>query len=383
MELRYPVLLGAVLASLLVCAGCGEPPAPAGPPPARPPTPVAATAAIARDVPVYLDEIGRCVARETVSVKSQVAGQITTVYFVDGASVAPGDRLFTIDPRPFQAALDTAQASLEQNRATLALARVQATRYRALAISKDMARETAEEKESAAAIAQAQVRSGEAALEAARLNLDYCQIRSPIQGRTGHRLRDRGNIVKSNEDTLVVIEQLDPIFAEFAVTEHEFTAVQENAKKGTLKVEVRLPDDTAPARTGDLTFVDNLVDSATGTLRLRATLANSDHHFWPGLYVNARLILSVIPRAVLVPAAAVQISAKGPFVYVIKDDETAELRTVKPGQLQGDLVVIQEGVRDGERVVTVGHLAVTPGGKVKVEKPAPAPAPSPSASAKP
>ena len=377
---RKPPLLGALLASLFIAAGCGAPPAPSGPPPERPPAPVSATKAVARDVPVYLDEIGRCVARETVSVKSQVAGQITTVHFVDGASVAVGDRLFSIDPRPFQAALDTASASLEQSRAVLSLARIQASRYRTLATSKDLSRETAEEKESAAAVAQAQVRAGEAALEAARLNLEYCAIRSPIQGRTGHRLRDLGNIVKANEDVLVVVEQLDPIFAEFTVTEHELSAVQANAKQGTLKVEVRLPDDTQPARVGDLTFVDNLVESATGTIRLRATVANADHHFWPGLYVNARLILNTLAGAVLVPAPAVQISARGPFVYVVKDDGTAELRAVKPGQLQGELVVV-EGVKAGERVVTVGHLAVTPGGKVRVEQPAPAP--SPAASVKP
>jgi membrane fusion protein, multidrug efflux system len=214
------------------------------------------------------------------------------------------------------------------------------------------------------------------------LNLEYCTIRSPINGRAGQRNVDAGNVVSANSGSLLVIQRLDPIYADFTVTENELTVVQRNMSNRALKVEVRLPDDSARPREGKLTFLDNSVQEGSGTVKLRATLANGDRQFWPGRFAKIRLILETRQNAVLVPADAPQLSAKGSFVYVVDGDSSAELRPVKVGQRQADLVVIEDGVKPGERVVVTGQLGVTPGGKVRIlQSPGPAKMPSPSNSA--
>jgi multidrug efflux system membrane fusion protein len=215
-------------------------------------------------------------------------------------------------------------------------------------------------------------------VENGRLNLEYCTIRSPINGRAGQRAVDIGNVVAPNSGSLLVIQRLDPVYADFTVTENDLTAVQRNMAKRSLRVEVRLPDENGNAREGKLTFLDNAVQEGTGTVKLRATLANSDRRFWPGRFAKIRLILDTHADAVLVPADAPQLSAKGAFVYVIKSDSSAELRPVKLGQRQGELVVVTDGVKAAEKVVVKGQLGVTPGGKVRIaDQPAekqPAPA---------
>jgi membrane fusion protein, multidrug efflux system len=215
---------------------------------------------------------------------------------------------------------------------------------------------------------EAQVGQSRAAVENARLNLDYCTIRSPIKGRAGQRTVDLGNVVTANSGSLLVIQRLDPIYADFTVTESELGAVQRNMAKGVLKVVVSLPDDGPQPREGKLTFLDNAVQEGSGTVKLRATLGNGDRRFWPGRFAKIRLILQTRRDAVLVPADAPQLSAKGSFVYVIKPDLSAEQRQVKVGQRQGDLVVIDQGVKADERVVVSGQLGVTPGGKVRIQQ---------------
>ncbi len=424
------ILVG--LACLGLAAGC-EQKAPAAP--TRPAAPVAVAAAVTQDVPVYLEEIGKTAASETVSIQPQVSGPITAIHFRDGSDLRVGDALFTIDQRPFEAALgqaeanvgrDTAQlqqaeAALAQSRAAEAqaeanLARdmaqlenatVQQGRYKQLidegAISKEQYDQVRTTAQSAAAtvradqaavtnaraaigVAQAAVenakastRADQAMVETARIQLGYTSIRSPIAGRAGERLVDLGNVVTANSTTLLTIQRLDPIYADFTITERDLTAVQEHMARGTLRTEVRLPDGTDPPRPGELTFLDNAVQDTTGTVKLRATIGNGDHRFWPGRFVKVRLILRTQQGAVLGPAAAPQLSAKGPFVYVVKEDLTAELRPVTLGQRQGDLVVVEQGVTPGERVVVTGQLGVTPGGKVRVEDSRPAGA-SPGAS---
>jgi len=336
----------------------------------RPPAAVTVTQAVAKDVPVYLDEVGKCVAREVVSIMPQISGRITELHFVDGANLKKGDPLFTIDPRPFEAQLHAAQADLFRGNAALNLARTQWSRAETLIQTKAISQEEYDTRRSAVDVAQAQVRQATAAAEVARLNLEYCSIRSPIEGRAGHRLVDVGNVVKANETVLLTIERLDPIYADFTIPQNELTAVQKNMKTGGLKVEVRLPDESDKPIAGTLTFLDNAVADATGTVKLRATAPNPDHRLWPGRFVRVRLLLSTIPGAILVPAVAPQLSAKGQFVYVVKADSTAEMRPVKIGQRQGDSIVIEEGVKAGERVVVTGQLGVTPGGKVKELPPA-------------
>jgi len=357
--------LGVACVAALVLVGCRK-----ADPPAfeRPPAPVSVASATSQDVPLYLDEVGRCVAREVVSVQPEVSGRITELHFNDGADLKKGDALFTIDPRPFQAQLDAAEANLAQSRAALDLAKIQFARVQDLVESKAIARQDYDTRKNAVDVGEAQVKQNQAAVESARLNLEYTSIRSPIDGRAGHRLVDVGNVVTANSSTLLNIERLDPIYADFTVTENDFSDVQRHTSRGTLKVEVRLPDELDKPLTGQLTFLDNAVQSASGTVLLRATVPNSGHRLWPGRFVNVRLILAKIPGAVLVPAATPQDSAKGPFVYVVKEDSTAESRPVKLGQRQGDLVVIEQGLKPGERVVTNGQIAVTPGGKVRVDQ---------------
>jgi len=235
-----------------------------------------------------------------------------------------------------------------------------------------------------------------AAIDSAKVDLSYCYIHSPIDGRAGQRLVDVGNVVSpggtanrnsteggnngtasspTNSNALVVIEKLDPIYADFTISQDKLTAVQEQMRSGTLKTEIRLPDANGEMVAGTLTFLDNAVQNTTGTVSLRATIPNAGHRFWPGRFVNVRLVLSTLHQAVLIPATAPQMSAKGSFVYVVKQDQTAEQRQVSLGQRQQDLVVIESGVQVGETVVTNGQLGVTPGGKVLVEKPRDANAP--------
>lgn len=334
----------------------------------RPPAPVSVAAAITQDVPVYLNEIGKIVAREVVSVQPQVSGRITKIYFTDGADVKAGQVLFTIDPRPYQAQLNAAEANLAQAKAALDLAKIQFARVEGVTDQRAVSRQDYDAKKNAIEVAEAQVKQNRAAVETARLNLEYCTIRSPINGRAGQRLVDLGNVVTANNGSLLVIQRLDPIYADFTVTEKDLTAVQRNMAHGTLRAEVHLPDEPDKPRSGELTFLDNSVQEGTGTVKLRATVPNGDRRFWPGRFAKIRLVLGVRQGAALVPAAAPQTSAKGPFVYVVKEDSTAELRPVTLGQRQGDLVVIDQGLKPGERVVINGQIAVTPGGKVRIEE---------------
>ena len=232
-----------------------------------------------------------------------------------------------------------------------------------------------------------------AAIDTAKVQLSYCYIHSPIDGRAGQRLVDVGNVVNpggsnggnnSNNNTipdnaLLVIERLDPIYADFTISQSNLSAVQEQMRSGALKAEVRLPDTNEDAIPGQLTFVDNSVQHETGQVTLRATLPNPDHRFWPGRFVNVRLVLGTVQSAVLVPTSAPQMSANGSYVYVVKPDSTAEQRPVSLGQRQGDLIVVEKGVQPGERIVTNGQLGVTPGGKVVVDQPRGASSPATAA----
>ena len=383
----------------------------------RPPAPVTVTAAVMQDVPIYLDAIGKTVAREVVSIQPQVSGRITKIHFTDGANVKKGDMLFTIDTRPFEANLRQAQANVtrdlalkRQAEANLAkdlaqqkYGEIEAKRYQTLVeqgvVSReqyDQAQSNADSLKATVEADRATIHSAEeaikvdmAAVDSAKVELSYCYIHSPIDGRAGQRLVDIGNVVSpggsggssatsssstggtggasSNSNTLLVIERIDPIYADFTISQDNLANVQQQMRAGTLKTEVRLPD-SEDLVTGQLTFLDNAVQNATGQVGLRATIPNEGHRFWPGRFVNIRLVLSTVRGAVLIPATAPQMSAKGSYVYVVKQDSTAEQRSVSLGQRQGDLVVVEKGVEPGERVVTNGQLGVTPGGKVRIEQ---------------
>jgi multidrug efflux system membrane fusion protein len=329
---------------------------------------VSVVKAQAQDVPVYLDEIGKSFAFESVTVTPQVGGRITQRQFQDGADLAKGQLLFVIDPRPYQAQLDSAKGALAQAKAALELAKVEFARSSELFGSKVTSNQDYDIKKSTVDVDQAQVESAEAALETAQLNLEYCYIHSPIQGRAGARLVDVGNVVQANTTGLLLIQRLDPIYADFTITERDLPSVQKEMTRGTLKTFVRLPSDPEDhAHGGKLTFLDNTVQNGTGTVNLRATISNPDHHFWPGQFVNVRLVLATQKGAVLIPNQATQISQKGPFVYVVKPDNTADLRLVTLGQRQGDNVVVTQGVAAGENVILAGQMTVAPNSKVRVD----------------
>ena len=366
-------MAGAILlaGAALAASGCknGEAQAPFQ----MPAPPVTVARAVAHDVPVYLDEIGKSGAFETVTVTPQVPGRITERLFQDGAQLKKGQPLFTVDPRPYQAQFDAAEAQLAQSRAALDLANTQLKMYASIADTRAVSQLDFETKKNTVALDQAQVQAAEAAVENAKLNLEYCHITSPIDGRAGARLVDVGNVVQANSTGLLLIQKLDPIYADFTVTENDLPEVRREMDRGSLKVLVRVPSDPENSgRSGELTFLDNAVQNGTGTVNLRATIPNADRHFWPGQFVNVRLILSTAKGAVLIPYQATQISQQGPFVYIIKQDNTADLRQVTLGQRQGDDVVVSKGLSGGDQVVVTGQLSVHPGAPVRIVTNAPA-----------
>ena len=362
--------------TLLASAGCrGDGRAQAAP--AIPPPLVSVVQAISQDVPVYLDEIGRNAAFESVNVMPQVGGRIVERHFQDGANLKKRQLLFVIDPRPYKAQFDSAQANLAQQKAVLELARVQFDRDAAIIQTKAISKQDYDTKKNAVAVGEAQVQAAQAAVENAQLNLEYCYIHSPIDGRAGARLVDVGNVVQANATALLSIQHIDPIYVNFTVTERDLPAVQKEMSHGLLKALVRVPSEPeGQARAGKVEFLDNSVQNSTGTVNLRATVSNPDRHLWPGQFVNVKLVLSTKKGAVLIPEQATQISQKGPFTYVVKPDDTVELRQLSLGQRQGDNVVVLQGVKAGERVVTAGQLTLMPGGKVRITAAAPStPAP--------
>jgi len=306
---------------------------------------------VTKDVPVYLDEIGTCAAYETVQVQAQVSGQIMTRHFQDGSEVKKGDPLFTIDPRPYQATLDQAKAQAALDQVTL-------KRQEDLRARKVIAQQDYD-------IAVANAKKSQAAAEAAQVNLDYCYIKSPINGRVGLRNVDVGNLVGPSTAPLVTINGLDPIYTDFTVAENDLPLVRKYLGGPNVKVQTYLSDASIAPRTGDLYFIDNAVQPGSGTVKARGVTPNPDRALWPSEFVRVRFILDMLKDATLVPSQAVQVSQSGPFVFVVKPDNTVDLRPVKPGQRQeGDLTVIESGVKPDETVVVTGQLALAPGAKV-------------------
>lgn len=340
---------------------------------AAPPPLVTVIRAESRDVPVYLDEIGRNSAFESVIVTPQVGGQIVERHFQDGANLRKGELLFVVDPRPFRYQLDSSQAALAQQKAALELARIQFDRDAAIVETRAISRQDYDTRKNTVAVDEAQVQAAQAAVENSQLNLAYCYIHSPIDGRAGARLVDVGNVVQANTTALLSIQHIDPIYANFTITERDLPEVQKKISHG-LKALVRVPSDSeTQARAAKVEFLDNSVQNSTGTVNLRATVSNPDHHLWPGQFVNVRLVLDTRKNAVLIPSQATQVSQKGPFVYVVKPDATVELRQIVLGQRQGENVVVLEGVAAGEQVVTAGQMTLQPGGKVRIAPGEPSP----------
>ncbi|HEV2096032.1 MAG TPA: efflux RND transporter periplasmic adaptor subunit [Chthoniobacterales bacterium] len=365
---RVYVIGGAILLVLIVLilrgvAGRKKPP----PPPA--PRSVETAPVVQNDVPLYLDEIGTCTAFETVQVQAQVSGQIIGRQFQDGADVKKGDVLFTIDPRSYQAVLDQANGQVAQAQSQLVLDQITLKRQQELRARNVTSPQDLDTAQGTVNSDQAKLKSAQAAVTVAQVNFDYCTIRSPIDGRAGLRNVDTGNVVGPGGGTsLVTIQGIDPIYTDFTIAEPDLALVRRYLGGPNVKVMTDAEDDQYPPRQGDLSFIDNALQSGSGTVKARGITPNSDHALWPSQFVHVRLILDILKNAKLVPSGAVQIGQNGPYIFVVKPDSTLELREVKPGQRQDDLTVITKGVNAGETVVVSGQLQLSPGAKVVAQE---------------
>ena len=359
-------------------------------------TPVTTAVVIEKPMPVDLRVVGGVESMTAVRVKSLVAGQLVKVLFQEGQDVRAGDLLFQIDPRPFDeairqaeanAARDTAllrqaEANLKRDAAQEKFSRDQAARYQQLFAAGVMSREQAEQYKSdadargeAVGADQAAIDSARAAirvdvsnLESAKLQREYCDIRSPSEGRTGDLAAKEGNLVRAGDAELVTINQIHPIYVTFSVPENRLPDVKKYMAVGKLTVLASLSSNLDQPETGVLTFVDNKVDNTTGTIKLKGTFSNANGRLWPGQFVNVVLRLTTLPSAVVVPVRAVQMGPSGEFSYVVKPDMTAEMRPVVTGLRVGEEVVVEKGLQPGETVVTEGQLRISPGMRVQSKK---------------
>jgi len=331
-----------------------------------PPVPVTAAHAVKRTIPVQVQAIGTVEANQTVAVKSQMTGTIKKVHFTEGQDVRKGDLLVELDCRENEAALRQAEANLARDRAGAAYAREQARRYADLVQKDYVARDQYDQAVANATSLEAEVKADEALLESSRVQAAYCSIFAPVSGRIGKLLVNEGNIVSANATQIAVINQVSPVFVSFTVPEKTLSSIRRHAEEGRLVVEASAPGDAGGPEKGVLSFVDNAIDRATGTITLKATFANADRHLWPGQYVDVVLTLTTLPDAVLVPSRAVEQGPEGQYVYVVKQDLTVEMRPVVPGGTLKHETVIAKGLSEGEQVVTDGQLRLEPGAKVLV-----------------
>lgn len=332
-----------------------------------PPALVVTVVARQQDVPIEIRTFGTIEASESVTVKPMVSGELMTVGFQEGQDVEKGALLFKIDPRPYQAALDKAQAAQSRNRVIMENARKDYDRYAQLATEGIVSQEQAEGYRTRAETSAADFAADQAAVETARTQLSYCTISAPISGRLGVLAVDRGNVVKANEAALVTINRLTPIRAIFTIPEQSLLLVKQRLAAGEMAVMAEVPGAAGRIEKGVVSFLDNAVDPATGTIRLKGQFANEDKQLWPGQFVTLSLVLDVRKQAVVLPSQAVQTGQKGQFVFVVKPDSTAEVRAVVPGPTYGEVTAIDEGLLPGEEVVVDGHMRVIPGGKVEVK----------------
>jgi len=330
--------------------------------------PVTVGSAIRKDVPIQIRAIGTVEAYSTVSIKTMVGGQIVKVGFSEGQDVRKGDLLFEIDPAPYDAALKVAEATHARDVALRDNAEREVRRYASLIEQNLVPRQQYDQFVSSAAALEATVKADAAAVENARVQLSYCFIRSPIDGRTGSLLVQQGNVAKANETILVTINQILPIRVTFSVPEQYLSDIRKYQAAGTLRVEAFPQDGIRTPATGSLSFFGNAVDPGTGTIQLKGTFANADRRLWPGQFVNVFLTLTTRLGAVVVPSQAIQTGQQGQYLFVVKPDLTVEARPVTTGQsLEGEAIV-EKGLQAGEKVVTDGQLRLVPGAKVEAKQ---------------
>ncbi|WP_306535562.1 efflux RND transporter periplasmic adaptor subunit [Geobacter sp.] len=330
-------------------------------PKAKPPVPVALATVERKTIPVQIKAIGNVEPYATVAVKAQVSGEVLKVHFSEGQDAKRGDLLFTIDPRTYQAALRKAEANLSRNRVQARNARQDAERYAQLVKDGIVTQEQYEQYRTRAEAFAADVAADLAAVENAKVELSYCSIRS----RTGNLAVHAGNIVKANENPpLVTINQITPVYVTFSIPEKDLSEIKRRMAGGKLAVEATIPNDNGPTEQGIISFLDNTVDMATGTIKLKGTFENRGRRLWPGQFANVVVTLSARPDAVVVPTQALQTGQSGPYVFVVKADSSVEIRPVTPGIAHEGFTIIEQGLAPGETVVTDGQMRLTPNAKV-------------------
>lgn len=359
------IISGVLLLTLI--AGCNK----KAPPPKRPAAPVSADTVVQKAVPVQVRAIGNVEAYSTVGIKAQIGGELLRVHFREGQDVSKGDLLFTIDPRPYEATLKQAEANLAKDTAQLENAREEVRRYAELVRKGYVAQEQYDQIRTNSASLEATVNADRAMVENAQVQLKYCYIYSPITGRTGSLLSDQGNLIKANADNpIVTINQIQPIYVTFSVPERYLGEIKIYMAKERLNVRAVIGTDESHPEDGVVTFVDNAVDTATGTIKLKASFQNREKRLWPGQFVNLFLTLTTEPNAIVVPSAAVQTGQSGQYVFVIKNDMTVESRAVTVSRTMNNESVIEKGLKAGERVVTDGQLRLVPGASIEISAPA-------------
>jgi membrane fusion protein, multidrug efflux system len=372
MNHRVALLLACGLTALLAaCSGGGkadDPPAAGGKKGAGPAVPVTVGRVTTKTVPVELQAVGKVEPLSTVDVLARIGGELNVVHFAEGQEVQKGQVLFTIDPRPYQAALDQAQAAVARDKAVAANSAADLRRYGDLVQKEYVTREQYDRIAADTASSSATVKADEAAVEAARLQLEYCTIRAPLTGRTGSLLVHAGNLVKANDaQPLVVIHQIQPIYVSFAVPEAELAGIESYRRAGQLTVESVPSEGRGAVQQGALSFIDNQIDRTTGTILLKATFPNAGRTLWPGQFTNVRLTLARQANAVVVPAQAVLTGQQGQYVYVVRPDQTVENRVVKVSRTVGADAVVAAGLTPGETVVTDGQLRLAPGVRIQAK----------------
>ncbi len=363
-RVSIPLIFASVVALCVLGAAVGCSRQKAAPPAEA--VPVRVGTVVQKDVPLQLRNVGTVVPINAIAVRALVAGEILQVHFREGQDVKKGDLLFTIDPRPYEAALAQAEAALARDRAMSTNADADVKRYEDLVKKDYVTRQQYDSAKAQSEATQATARADQAAVERARLDLAYCSIRSPIDGRTGSVMVQVGNVVKANDAVLVSINQVSPIYLSFTVPERDLEAIRQHQTAGHLPVDAVDAVGGKTLARGELTFLDNAVDRTTGTITLKATFANGDRALWPGQFVNAELTLSTEKNVVVAPPGAVQNGQQGSYVFVVKADGTVDSRPVQIARTARGGTVIAKGLSPGDRVVTDGQLRLVPGTKVEI-----------------
>lgn len=340
-----------------------------------PAVPVAVGTVVQKAMPIEISVIGAAEAFSSVAIRAQTTGQLTSVNFTEGEDVKAGQVLFTLDRRPLEAALLQAQANLDRDQAQAANAVQQAKRYDELAARGIATREQVDTSRTAVAALNATVDADKAAVENAKVQLQYATITAPISGRTGALMVHEGNLVRANDQTpLVVINQIVPMSVSFAIPEARLPELKKYMAAGALRVTANPPNDDAAPAVGSITFVDNAVDQTTGTIKVKGTFPNTDRRLWPGQYVNVVVTLTMDPEAIVVPSVAVQTGQQGQYVFVVNAEQKVDLRPVTVKRTSATETVIESGLKPGETVVTDGHLRLVPGSRITVKGQGEAPA---------